>query len=46
MLPPRVPSNLIIPDLPLRNDRFSKVYKHLKNLYGLKDAGFTWNHHL
>ena len=44
--PPRVPSNFTIPDLPLPNDRFSKVYKLLKNLYGLKDAGRTWNHHL
>ena len=46
MQPPRVPSNFTIPDLPLPNDRFSKVYKLLKNLYGLKDAGQTWNHHL
>ena len=31
-----------IPDLTAFSDRFLKVYKLLKNLYGLKDADKTW----
>ena len=42
MQPPKVPPNFTIPDLPNFADRFLKVYKLLKNLYGLKDAGKTW----
>ena len=42
MKPPKVPSDFSIPDLPAFSDRFLKVYKLLKNLYGLKDAGKTW----
>ena len=37
--PPKVPSNFCIPDLPLFTDCFTKVYKLLRNIYGLKDAG-------
>ena len=46
MQPPRVPHDFKIPDLPSFTDRFTHAYKLLKNLYGLKDAGRTWNHHL
>lgn len=46
MRPPRVPSNFTIPDLPLQSDKFTKLYKLIKNLYGLKDAGSTWYEHL
>ena len=42
MRPPKVPSGFSIPDLPTFSDRFLNVYKLLKNLYGLKDAGKTW----
>ena len=42
MRPPKVPSGFSIPDLPAFSDRFLNVYKLLKNLYGLKDAGKTW----
>ena len=43
MRPPSVPSSFLVPDLPLPGDRYTKVYKLIKNLYGLKDAGRTWN---
>ena len=43
MKPPTVPNNFIIPDLPQLSDRFTHVYELIKNLYGLKDAGKTWN---
>ena len=46
MRPPKVPHNFHIPDIPLFTDRFTKVYKLIKNLYGLKDASCTWNQHL
>jgi hypothetical protein len=42
MKTPKVPSDFTIPDLPSFADRFTNVYKLLKNLYGLKDAGKTW----
>lgn len=42
MKPPKVPSDFRIPDLPNFADRFLYLYKLLKNLYGLKDAGKTW----
>ena len=42
MKPPKVPSDFIIQDLPAPTDRFNKVYKLIKNLYRLKDAGKTW----
>ena len=44
--PPSVPVNFPILDLPNVADRFTKAYKLMKNLYGLKDAGRTWNQHL
>ena len=46
MIPPKVPNNFPIPDLPNFTDRFTSTYKLIRNLYGLKDAGRTWNHHL
>ena len=46
MTPPSVPKDFCIPDLPHPLDRIQKVYKLIKNLYGLKDAGKTWNQHL
>jgi hypothetical protein len=42
MNPPRVPNGFDIPDLPTLSDKLSKIYKLLRNLYGLKDAGNTW----
>jgi hypothetical protein len=42
MKPPKVPQKFDIPDIPSFSDRFTKVYKLLRNLYGLKDAGRTW----
>jgi hypothetical protein len=42
MNPPKVPRGFDIPDLPTFADRFLNVYKLLRNLYGLKDAGKTW----
>jgi hypothetical protein len=42
MQPPKVSPNFTIPDLPNVADQFLKVYKLLKNLYGLKDARKTW----
>ena len=41
MQPPKVPPGFLIPDLPLLLDSFVKVYKLIRNLYGLKDAGHT-----
>ena len=41
MKPPTVPHNFTIPDLPFLSDQFTHVYKLLKSLYGLKDAGKT-----
>ena len=46
MTPPKVPLNFEIEDLPHREDRYTKVYKLLQNLYGLKDAGRTWGQFL
>ena len=46
MRPPKVPHNFNIPDLPIFSERFTKVYKLLKNLYGLKNAGRTQNAYL
>ena len=46
MKPPKVPQGFTIPDMPTPADRFSKVYKLIKNLYGLKDAGRTWHQFL
>eukprot|EP00980_Cylindrotheca_fusiformis_P020026 scaffold7110_cov112-Cylindrotheca_fusiformis.AAC.1 len=46
MKPPKVPGNFTIPDLPSAADRFNNVYKLIKNLYGLKDAGKTWADYL
>ena len=46
MQPPKVPHNFVIPDLPDKSDHYTKVYKLLKNLYGLKDASKTWFNYL
>ena len=46
MRPPNVPQNFVIPDLPKPEDRWTKVYKLIQNLYGLKDAGRTWSQYL
>ena len=46
MFPPKVPKDFTIPDLPGPMDRYTKVYKLLRNLYGLKDAGRTWYEYL
>jgi hypothetical protein len=46
MLPPKVPSNFVIPDLPTHAQRTTSVNKLLQNLYGLKDARKTWYDHL
>ena len=43
---PKVPSDFFIPDVPDPASRASKVYKLIKNLYGLKDGGRTWYLHL
>ena len=42
MKPLKVPPNFCIPDLPSFTDRFTKIFKILRNLYGLKDSGKTW----
>ena len=44
--PPNVLSEVCICDLQTPLDRLTKVYKLIHNLYGLKDAGKTWNDHL
>ena len=41
-----MPPGFTISDLPAPSDHFTKVYKLLQNLYGLKDAGRTWYLHL
>ena len=41
--PPIVPSYFVITDLPKFMDRFTHVYKLIKNLYCLKNAGRTWH---
>ena len=46
MQPPKFPGDFPIPDFYRPSDRFFNVYKLLKNLYSLKDAGRTWNRHL
>ena len=46
MRPSTVPPDFVIPDLPSFVDRITNVYKLVKNLYWLKDAGRTWNDHL
>ena len=43
---PKAPTDFKIPDLPGYVDCFTKVYRLLKNLYGLKDSGHTWNDHI
>ena len=43
---PQVPNNFKISDLPNLSDRSLNVYKLVKNLYTLKDAGLIWNCHL
>lgn len=42
MQPPKVLPDVSIPDLLSYCDCFNHVYKLIKNLYGLKDAGKTW----
>ena len=44
--PPQVPNSFKIPDLSSFIGRFTRMYKLIKNVYGLKDVGFTWNNHL
>lgn len=46
MIPPKVPNDFNIPDLPNFTDRVTNTYKLDKKLYNLKDAGRTWNYHL
>ena len=42
MKQPKVFPNFYISDLTSFTDRFTKVYKLLRNIYGLKDSGRTW----
>ena len=42
MQPPKGPYNFVSPDLANKHDCIMKVYKLIKNLYGLKDASKTW----
>ena len=42
MKPPNVSKEFEITDLPKFTDRFIHIYKIIKNLYCLKDAGKTW----
>ena len=46
MKPPKVPKDFEIPDLLILTDRFIYVYKLIKNLYSLTDAGKTWYDYL
>ena len=46
MQPPSVLSGFVIPNLPKFDDCFTHIYKMLKKLYSLKDAGKTWHEFL